>query len=95
MEERRHLSDRVASAIAPAKFVFVEGPAGWGQVVWENMTAVGHEEAAEAWLKAELRTISGNPGRQGEAAVVGRRRTHQYARHTWRARPGGPDIDAP
>ena len=60
----------MASAIAPVKYIFVEEPADWRQMLWENMAVADQEEATEAWRKAELRPVSDIAELRGEAAVM-------------------------
>ena len=52
------------------KYIFVEEPADWRQMLWEDMTVANQEEATEAWRKAEIRPVSDSPEFQDEAAVV-------------------------
>ena len=69
-EEKKHSTSRVASAIAPVKYIFVEEAADWRQKMWEAMAAPDQEEATEAWRKAELRPVSDSAEVRDEAAVL-------------------------
>ena len=69
-EEKKCSITRVASAIAPVKYIFVEEPADWRQMLWEDMTEADQEEATEAWRKAEIRPVSDSPELRDAAAVA-------------------------
>ena len=69
-EEKKRSASRVASALAPVKYIFVEHAADWRQMMWEAMTAPDQEEASEAWRKAELRPVSDSAESRDGAAVL-------------------------
>ena len=69
-EEKKRSASRVASALAPVKYIFVEQAADWRQMMWEAMTAPDQEEASEAWRKAELRPVSDSAESRDGAAVL-------------------------
>ena len=52
------------------KYIFVEEPADWRQMLWEDMAVAGQEEATEAWRKAKLQPVSGSAELQDEAASL-------------------------
>ena len=69
-EEGKRSAPRVASALAPVKYVFGEQAADWKQMMWEAMTAPDQEEASKAWRKAELRPVSDSAESRDGAAVL-------------------------
>ena len=68
--EKMRSASRVASVLAPVKYIFAEQAPGWRQMMWEAMTAPDQEEASEAWRKAELRPVSDSAEVRDEAAVL-------------------------
>ena len=83
-EEKKRSASRVASALAPVKYTFVEQAPGWRQMMWEAMTAPDQEEASEAWRRAELRPASDSAEVRDEAAVLEEEETTRLMRPWWR-----------
>ena len=82
-EEKRRSASRVASALAPVKYIFVEQAADWRQMIWEAMTAPDQEEASEAWRKAELRPVSDSAESRDGAAVLEEEEATRSGRPWW------------
>jgi len=68
MQERKPSASRVASTLAPVKYIFVEQAAEWQQLPWGSMSAADQEEATEAWRKAELPPVSDSAEERESAA---------------------------
>ena len=51
---------RVASALAPVKYVFCEEPSGWRENPWASMSEEDQAAAKEAWRKADFTPVSGS-----------------------------------
>ena len=67
--EKQDSVARVASALAPARYVFCDEHAGWREKPWANMSEEDQAAAKEAWRKADFTPVSGSVEADEEEAA--------------------------